>query len=176
MAGGEPRGRHRVAAPGRRNRKLEHSEARAMPSSLGLVQRGLLTYRTLRPLPTRQVGHLLWARCVGRHLACRYHVPPHPAVEPGFAFRVSPMPLHRCVSHTADIAVNRYTFMNHAASFGPRITWDDPALPLLWRCNLHYFDYLWSVQWPEAERLMTAWVLANPCPASRSWPPTSRPA
>ncbi len=118
-----------------------------------------------------QIAHLAWARSVGRCAGRPLAVGATPRVDPQFAFRTPPIPAHRCTCTADDLAANRFTFLNRTVAFGPKVDWDDPGLPLLWRYHLHYFDYLWQASWPEAERLMLEWVRAHPRPASPAWDP-----
>jgi len=66
----------------------------------------------------------------------------------------------------------RLTFLNRTVDLGQPIRWNDEALPLLWRHNLHYFDYLWNVPWEDARRLILDWIPSNLPPASPTTCPT----
>ena len=66
----------------------------------------------------------------------------------------------------------RFLGMTHdVAEYG----WDNPALPLLWRYNQHYFDDLSAVDAPARvpwhEALLDAWVRTNPPGRGTAWAP-----
>lgn len=55
------------------------------------------------------------------------------------------------------------------------LAWDDPALPLLWRYNLHYFDDLNALGAPERQpaqqALIARWLRENPLSRGTAWSP-----
>lgn len=69
-------------------------------------------------------------------------------------------------------APDRFRFLNQDHSLRE---WDDPALPKLWRYNLHYFDDLNAEgagdrrAWHEA--LMARWIAENAPAAGSGWEP-----
>lgn len=68
----------------------------------------------------------------------------------------------------------RWRFLNQEQDLPPG-QWDDPALPRLWRYNLHYFDDLNARDslkrnsWHQA--LMDRWIAENPPPRGTAWEP-----
>lgn len=50
-----------------------------------------------------------------------------------------------------------FRFLNREEALGwPPADWDVPDLPKLWQYNLHYFDWLWSLDFPAGARLF--WI------------------
>ncbi len=98
---------------------------------------------------------------------------PSPDLSPAPPLGVCPgrwvRPAERCASM---IAPDRFRFLNEEHSLSD---WDDPALPKLWRYNLHYFDDLNAEgagerhAWHEA--LMARWIAENPPAAGSGWEP-----
>lgn len=68
---------------------------------------------------------------------------------------------------------SRFEFLGEAHEVSAN--WDDPALPLLWRYNLHYFDDLCACSSPERVaaqwQLMQRWMAENPAPVGTAWAP-----
>lgn len=136
-----------------------------------LIERGALMANTLRFLPARQVAHLAWARTLAPHVRRVPRIMGTPRVNAGLSFRVPPFPVHRCSSPSREIRERRLTFLNHTVDLRGTARWGDESLPLLWRYNLHYFDYLWNVPWEDARRLILDWIESNPPPGSPAWDP-----
>lgn len=65
------------------------------------------------------------------------------------------------------------TFLNHTVDYPLGVHWDDPALPKLWRYNLHYMPFLHQPGITATERRdwMRSWVRANPDPRGEGWEP-----
>lgn len=69
-----------------------------------------------------------------------------------------------------------FSFLNRTSSLD-EIGWDNPAIPRLWRYQLHYFDWMADNAIPtEAQAtLIERWIAGNPPPASRrigtAWEP-----
>lgn len=70
------------------------------------------------------------------------------------------------------IAPDRLLLLNEAHSLGDH-GWDDPALPRLWRYNLHYFDDLLAPRTPERDAwqqdLLLRWIRENPPGVGTGW-------
>jgi len=67
-----------------------------------------------------------------------------------------------------------FVFLNEARSLSDH-GWDDPAVPKLWRYNLHYFDDLLSDARTEHQEwrqlLLRRWVRENPPGSGSGWEP-----
>ena len=66
------------------------------------------------------------------------------------------LPPPRSSENRPDIGV--FDFLGDLRAVGRPIDWDAPAAPKLWRYNLHYFDYLWSLARNDAAAIARDWV------------------
>ena len=68
-----------------------------------------------------------------------------------------------------------YRFLNRTVTLGDDLPGSvDPDVPLLWRYNLHYFDYLQQdgLRWETGQRLIENWIVRNPVAAGAvGWQP-----
>lgn len=128
---------------------------------------GLTTYwHTLRYLRPQQI----YGRVLFRLAKPAVDQKPAPSIRtlPGRRFID---PARRCASM---LGPERFRFLNvtHDLVTG---CWDDPALPKLWRYNLHYFDDLNAEAaesrsaWHRA--LLQQWVRDNPAGEGTGWEP-----
>ncbi|MDP5280673.1 alginate lyase family protein [Sphingomonas sp. DG1-23] len=73
------------------------------------------------------------------------------------------------------IGPSRFRFLNDERTAASPETWADPAVPLLWLYNLHYFDDLAASgatargAWHAA--LIQRWLSEHPAPAKPGWDP-----
>lgn len=66
-----------------------------------------------------------------------------------------------------------FTFLSESASLSSH-GWNDANLSLLWRYNLHYFDYLnqeHPLEKQTAQNLVLQWIQANPIGSKCGWDP-----
>lgn len=98
---------------------------------LGSISR---VYHTLRHLRTRQITHQVLNRLRQPRLASGLI---RPAARAAVLNLVAP--IGRFQSY---IGVGEFRFLNQQHNLGDPINWTATELPLLWRYNLHYFDYL----------------------------------
>jgi uncharacterized heparinase superfamily protein len=70
------------------------------------------------------------------------------------------------------LMAGRFTFLNRAEQLGWPPRWDSPALPKLWLYNLHYFDWIWNLNFEQARRVVDDWIV-NHRPSRRGvgWEP-----
>ena len=61
-----------------------------------------------------------------------------------------------------------FTFLNQTAT---PADWNDPALPKLWLYNLHYFDYLATMDRKAGAELIARWIAENPKGWGNGWEP-----
>lgn len=57
-----------------------------------------------------------------------------------------------------DMLNGRFEFLNCKQNIGWPPQWDNPRLPRLWQYNLHYFEYLWSLDYDQARFLTQNWI------------------
>jgi uncharacterized heparinase superfamily protein len=73
-----------------------------------------------------------------------------------------------------EVARKRFTFLNRSREFGETVDWLASGEGLLWKYNLHYFDYLRAYDGlPDAlgARLIVEWIAANPAGTAGAWDP-----
>ena len=107
-------------------------------------------FQTIRWLKPRQIWYQVWRRVQRR------------------------WELRRLASATAD-ELPAFTFLNLTAK--PK-GWNDTSLDLLWRYNLHYFDFLVATSAPlplagepSARALIERWIAENPRGGAPGWDP-----
>jgi len=59
----------------------------------------------------------------------------------------------------------RFLNRSHALGWPPR--WDAPSLPALHRYNLHYFEYLWALEYADARAGVRDWIRQHPLARDR---------
>ncbi len=62
-----------------------------------------------------------------------------------------------------------FNFLNHRQQFASSIDWQATHLPLLWRFNLHYFNYLYLLDGEAQRQLCRDWIQANPMKKGVGW-------
>lgn len=66
----------------------------------------------------------------------------------------------------------RIRFVNEERAAGWPPDWRGDGASLLWRYNLHYFDWLWALNYEEARQAAADWIARHPCtPANVGWQP-----
>jgi uncharacterized heparinase superfamily protein len=126
-------------------------------SSLGRL------FHTVRQLRARQIaGQLrrrvapLWEDAAG--FAGRA-APAWPGVE--WHPRAGLLP-PMCESTREGLRAGRFVFQAQESALGWPPDWEAPGLPALWRYHLHYFEFLWRLDWPEARELVLDWIARHP--------------
>ena len=51
-----------------------------------------------------------------------------------------------------------FTFLNQAEQLGAPLQWECLKLPMLWQYNLHYFNWLWALEFEQAAKLTRDWI------------------
>ena len=72
----------------------------------------------------------------------------------------------------ADLIKGNWTFLNDTRHLGypPELKCDE--LPKLWQYNLHYFEYLWALDYNQAKALTLNWIAEHPLAQNRiGWDP-----
>lgn len=83
---------------------------------------------------------------------------------------------HEPWNRAESVREGRFVFLNRGRDLGRPVDWTAAGASLLWRYNLHYFDYLHLVEPDQREELCLEWVSANPVGRTVGWDsyPTSR--
>ncbi len=125
-------------------------------------------FHTVRELRARQIaGQLrhrlapLWQDAAGFR---RRSPPAWPGVawspRTGFLPPVSAAPRER-------LRDGWFEFQSVPSRLGWPPDWEAPGLPALWRYHLHYFEFLWSLDWAEARELALDWIASHPLARGR---------
>lgn len=57
------------------------------------------------------------------------------------------------------IKAGRFAFLNREVASGfPPADWEAPELPKLWQYNLHYFEWLWPLDYDSARKAILDWI------------------
>ncbi len=122
-------------------------------------------WQTLRHLRAEQV--------IGR-VRHRF-MPARPRLTAAMAVRRGARDASWIVRPRSMLAPDRFEFLGETRDIGSATAWSDPATPLLWLYNLHYFDVLGSptaLERPEwIDPLIARWVAENPPGAKPAWDP-----
>ena len=66
----------------------------------------------------------------------------------------------------------RFRFLSRTEQVGWPPRWDDPDLSRLWAYNLHYFEYLWDLDFSAACEVAEDWIARHePGPGRTGWEP-----
>lgn len=65
----------------------------------------------------------------------------------------------------------RFCFLNETAELGRPVDWSAESMPLLWRFNLHCFDYPHLLESHEQVALCREWTAKNPVGEGVGWHP-----
>ncbi|WP_083273246.1 heparinase II/III family protein [Sphingomonas melonis] len=122
-------------------------------------------WQTLRHLRAEQV--------VGR-VRHRF-MPARPRLTAAMSVRQGARDASWIVRPRSMLAPDCFDFLGEARDVGSGTAWSDPATPLLWLYNLHYFDVLGSptaLERPEwIDPLIARWIAENPPGAKPAWDP-----
>jgi len=88
------------------------------------------------------------------------------ALTPGRAFHH-----HDPWNNGAALRQGKFRFLNRTELLGWPADWTASGLPLLWKFNLHYFNYLYLLNREDQQELCVDWVDENPAGATLGWHP-----
>jgi uncharacterized heparinase superfamily protein len=72
----------------------------------------------------------------------------------------------------AELLAGRFEFQNRRAEVGFPPRWSCAELPRLWQYNLHYFEYLWDLDFDSARAVSLDWIHAHTlAPGRVGWEP-----
>ena len=127
--------------------------------------------RTVRHLRTGQMAAFVAARvrrCLERPrrlAACR------PPALPACRLRSTTDFLPPLQANSAGaLRAGAISFLNDRRQVGFPPRWDIPDSPMLWQYNLHYFDYLWSLDYADGRTIVSDWIARHaPGPGRVGW-------
>lgn len=134
-----------------------------------MPNRARLYFHTLRHL---QPGQVVW-RGLAR-LRKKLDLPRLPATPNGLQVRFGPVVefRHHDAGNTSnEIRQGRFRFLNRTEDLGRPVDWNCAGTPLLWKFNLHYFQYLYLLDRNERESICLDWIRSNPVGRGAGWHP-----
>ncbi len=145
----------------------EASDARgARPVDLGRDRSATISllFHTLRHLTPRQLAALLVTRIRGvtENTGSFYRraVPPTPDCrwEPRHEF-IAPSSRR---NEAEDLLRGNFSFIEQTKPLGWPPSWNAPGVSRLWEYNLHYFEYLWALDFDSAKAVVGDWIVNHP--------------
>ena len=132
-------------------------------------------FHTLRHLKLRQ----LYGQCSRRFLPCRHRperVPlAAPLAFPGLrrAPRQDILPPSCSRNSRSAILNGHFDFLNHSVSLGFPPSWNKArSISKLWTYNLHYFEWLHLLPYPQARAVVEDWMPRTPANRhAEAWEP-----
>jgi uncharacterized heparinase superfamily protein len=132
-----------------------------------LLTKAQLLFYTLRYSKASQLYLRLWGEIKSHGGLSRLPKPPSALrgkLTPAVAFLY-----HDPWNDRAHLLGGQFTFLNHSHRLGSPADWQVEGLPLLWRFNLHYFNYLYLLEGEEQVALCRDWVKNNPVKTGVGW-------
>ena len=75
-------------------------------------------------------------------------------------------------NRATDILVGRLSFLNNAQNVGWFPDWEVKNLPKLWQYNVHYFEWLWPLDYGDARAVVLDWIEKHrPVRGAVGWEP-----
>jgi len=82
------------------------------------------------------------------------------------------LPPGLCNNTSKEIVAGELCFLNNKQKVGWPPDWSCNNLPKLWLYNLHYFEYLWCLDYAECKTLVLDWIKTHPPgPNQVGWEP-----
>ena len=120
-----------------------------------------LLFHTIRHLRPTQIASRAYYRVADRLGTARIWNRRSGNVEIGECHwrpRTAFLPPKQQRNSEAAIGQGRFCFQNDERFVASPIDWTLAGAPLLWRYNLHYFDYLWSLEFDAGRAIAEDWI------------------
>lgn len=101
--------------------------------------------RRLYPLFERPQERLISSKAV-EFPSCRWHL------------KESFLPPGSQGNSEADMLSGHFSFLNAEQNLGWPPKWNYDNLPRLWQYNLHYFEWLWAMDYEDARGVILDWI------------------
>jgi uncharacterized heparinase superfamily protein len=96
-------------------------------------------------------------------------IPPFPGTHEDFAPVLPPGPQR---DTSAALRSGTFEFLNDAAAIGWPPDWTAVDKSKLWQYNLHYFEWLWALDYPDARDVVRDWIARHSLAKGRvGWEP-----
>ena len=129
------------------------------------VFRFLRTARCLEPAQAlaQATWRLRWLWEDPQRFARRCNPPPAPKCA--WQLRQAWLPPWAGKNTSTEMLAGRWTFLNRPRRLSWPPEWQTDGEARLWQYNLHYFDYLWALDYADGKTLVTDWTAR--CPLGR---------
>ncbi len=142
------------------------SESSTRSVELGRLQKATpsLYFHTLRHLPPRQIVELVASRVrrrienTGSFFQGGVPTAPKCRWEPRSEF-LAPGPQQNTFS---ELRGGNFTFLNRTETAGWPPRWQGGQFERLWEYNLHYFEYIWPLDFDSAKAVVRDWIANHP--------------
>ncbi len=125
---------------------------------------GLLLFHTLRHLLPRQLASLLVRRIRGvAENTSSFYRRSAPAAPDGRWVLQSEFIAPGCQANSIkDLLHGEFSFIDQSRAVGWPPNWNDLGAGPLWEYNLHYFEYLWVLDFNSARAVVGDWIANHP--------------
>ncbi|MCK4998847.1 MAG: alginate lyase family protein [Anaerohalosphaera sp.] len=65
-------------------------------------------------------------------------------------------------NRATDILTGSFSFLNNTCDIGWMPDWQCKDMPKLWQYNLHYFEWLWALDYEDAKAVTLDWIVKHP--------------
>ena len=133
-----------------------------------MLKKGLQYYNTLKYLEPVQI----YVRLISEFKK-RFNIPKLPPIPENLSANLSPKTsflFHDPWNDKHHLNKGRFTFLNQTIEFGNNINWE-PETSLLWKFNLHYFNFLHLLPNNEQLILCSNWIENNELGKGTGWHP-----
>lgn len=120
-----------------------------------------LLFHTIRHLRPGQIVSRAYYRSVdrlGNPAAWHRRMRPVEIGDCRWSPRTDFLPPEQQGNSAAAISEGRFRFQNDERCIGRPVNWNSVGAPLLWRYSLHYFDYIWSLEFNTAREVALDWI------------------
>ncbi len=154
--------------------RLACSSGSSTPETTSTLTRIALILNTVKHLKSRQIAGQVIKRVRGcfedPERLLRQRVPPTASCHWPLGIDVLPPGMQENAAQ--DILSRRMSFLNRTEQIGWMPNWQSESPPKLWQYNLHYFEWLWALQYDDARAVVHDWI-ENHKPAKRQqgWEP-----
>ena len=119
---------------------------------------------TIRYLRPRQIVGQLRRHILGSSMSQHLSGRDNPDSCPGVVWNPSgdfiSLPSHG--NSNAQLKNGSFSFLNESHNLGWPPVWSCAEPSKLWQYNLHYFDYIWLLEFEDAQRVVTDWIVKYP--------------
>ena len=119
-----------------------------------------LVFHTVRHLRACQITGQICERIRSRFETSarllEIDIPPFESCRWGETLEI--LPSGEQMNSAEELLQGRMTFLNATHEVGWMPDWTPDNLPLLWRYNLHYFEWLWALDYKDAKAVYHDWI------------------